>query len=234
MKNDPQSEISFRVNSLQDLTNIIIPHFLIYPLLTQKAADFYLFKQVTELMKNKAHLTTEGLQEIINIKSSMNLGLSDELKSNFINTVPVQRPTINTTNIPDSNWISGFVSGEGNFFVDIFKSSSNKIGFQVKLRLSITQHSRDKELLELIVKYLAAGIVNIHSENAFVFKVSKLVDLIQKIIPLFEKYPILGVKQLDFLDFCEVAKLMNEGKHLTTEGLYLIRTIKNKMNTKRK
>jgi hypothetical protein len=81
---------------------------------------------------------------------------------------------------------------------------------------------------------LTAGIVNIHSENAFVFKVSKLVDLIQKIIPLFEKYPIHGVKQLDYLDFCEVAKLMNEGKHLTTEGLDLIRTIKNKMNTKRK
>jgi LAGLIDADG endonuclease len=185
-------------------------------------------------MKNKAHLKTEGIKEIINIKASMNLGLSDELKSNFINTVPVQRPTIKTTNIPDSNWISGFVSGEGNFFVDIFKSNSNKIGFQVKLRLSITQHSRDKELLELIVKNLAAGIVNIHSENAFVFKVSKLVDLIKKIIPLFEQNPIRGVKQLDFLDFCEVAKLMNEGKHLTTEGLDLIRAIKNKMNTKRK
>jgi hypothetical protein len=56
VKNDPQSEISFRVNSLQDLTNIIIPHFLNYPLLAKKAADFYLFKQVTELMKNKAHL----------------------------------------------------------------------------------------------------------------------------------------------------------------------------------
>lgn len=103
MKNEPQSEISFRVNSLQDLTNIIIPHFLKYPLLGQKAADFYLFKQVTELMKNKAHLKTGGIKEIINIKASMNLGLSDELKSNFINTVPVQRPTIKTTNIPDSN-----------------------------------------------------------------------------------------------------------------------------------
>jgi hypothetical protein len=33
----------------------------------------------------------------------MNLGLSKELNSNFINTVPVQRPTIKTTNIPDSN-----------------------------------------------------------------------------------------------------------------------------------
>ncbi len=185
-------------------------------------------------MQNKAHLTTEGLQEIINIKSSMNLGLPEDLKFNFSNYVPVQRPVIKTVNVPDFNWISGFVSGEGNFFVDIFKSDSNKIGYQVKLRLSITQHSRDKELLELIVKYLDAGIVNIHSENAFVFKITKLADLTKKIIPLFEQNPIQGVKQLDFLDFSEVAKIMSEGKHLTSEGLDLIRKIKNKMNTKRK
>jgi len=234
VKDDNKNVVSFRVTSLEDITKFIIPHFSTYKLSTQKAADFKLFLQVTELMKNKGHLTTEGLQEIINIKSSINLGLSDELKLNFINTVPVQRPTIQTREIPDFNWISGFVSGEGNFFVDIFKSSSNKIGYQVKLRFSVTQHNRDKELLELIASYLGAGIVNIHSENAYVLKITKLVDLTTKIIPLFDKYSIQGVKFLDFLDFCEVAKIMSEGKHLTTEGLYLIRTIKDKMNMKRK
>ena len=89
--------------------------------------------------------------------------------------------------------------------------------------------------------YLDAGIVNIHGlltelakENSFVFKITKLVDLTKKIIPLFEQNPIQGIKQLDFLDFCEVAKIMSEGKHLTTEGLELVKKIKNKMNTKRK
>jgi hypothetical protein len=234
VKNDKKNVVSFRITSLEDITNILIPHFSRYPLLTQKAADFKLFLQVTELMKNKGHFTTEGLQEIINIKCSMNLGLSDELTLNFFNTVPVQRPTIKTINIPDFYWISGFVSGEGNFFVDIFKSSSNKIGYQVKLRLSVTQHKRDKELLELIASYLGAGIVNIHSEKAYVFKITKLVDLTTKIIPLFDKKSIQGVKHLDYLDFCEVAKIMSEGKHLTTEGMDWIRTIKNKMNMKRK
>jgi len=149
----------------------------------QKAAEFKLFKQVIELMQN---LTTEGLQKIINIKASINLGLSNELKINFINTVPVQRPTIKTINIPDFNLISVFVSGEVNFVFYIFKSSSNKIGYQVKLRISITQHSRDKELLDLIVKYLDTGIINIHSENSFVLKITNFVDLTNKIIPLFE------------------------------------------------
>lgn len=202
--------------------------------MTTKSADFELFKQVTELMLEKSHLNPKGLQKIINIKSSMNLGFSEVLKSNFVKTVPVQRPTVKPINIPDFNWISGFVSGDGNFFVDIFKSDSNKIGYQVKLRLSIVQHSKDKELLDLIVKYLETGIVNIHSRNAFVLKLTKLSDLTNKIIPLLKQNPIQGVKYLDFLDFCEVAQIMSEGKHLTTEGLNLIITIKNRMNNNRK
>jgi hypothetical protein len=32
--------LSYRVNTLKDLTNVIIPHFIKYPLLTKKRADF--------------------------------------------------------------------------------------------------------------------------------------------------------------------------------------------------
>jgi len=56
-----RNEASFRVNSLQDLTNFIITHFSNYPLLSQKSADFILFKQIIELMNNKVHLTENGL-----------------------------------------------------------------------------------------------------------------------------------------------------------------------------
>jgi hypothetical protein len=41
-----RNEASFRVNSLQDLTNFIIPHVSNYPLLYQKAAYFILFKKL--------------------------------------------------------------------------------------------------------------------------------------------------------------------------------------------
>ena len=72
-----RSEISFRVNSLHDLTNFIIPHFVNFPLLSQKAADFELFKQIVNLINTRVHLTDVGLRQIINIRASMNLGLSD-------------------------------------------------------------------------------------------------------------------------------------------------------------
>ena len=31
----------------------------------------------------------------------------------------IERPVINTENIPDPNWLAGFVSGEGNFDANI-------------------------------------------------------------------------------------------------------------------
>jgi hypothetical protein len=36
----------YTVKSIKDLTNVILPHFLKYPLITQKRADFFLFKSV--------------------------------------------------------------------------------------------------------------------------------------------------------------------------------------------
>jgi hypothetical protein len=36
----------------------------------------------------------EGIQKIVNLKASMNKGLSDELKESFPNTKPALRPVV--------------------------------------------------------------------------------------------------------------------------------------------
>jgi hypothetical protein len=47
------------------------------------------------------HFTEDGLQQIVNLRASMNLGLSDLQKSKFPNYIPVVRPIINSIEIPD-------------------------------------------------------------------------------------------------------------------------------------
>ena len=141
-----RDEISLRVNSSTELKNFIIPHFLNYPLLSQKSADFYLFHptQIVELIVTKDHLTEKGLLEIINIRASMNLGLSELQKSQFINYLPVPRQVVNYTDIPNLNWISGFSSGEGCFLVSISDSNKNKVG---KVTQCFSKASGDSEEL---------------------------------------------------------------------------------------
>jgi len=55
-----------------DINANIIPFFDKYPLQGEKAKDFMDFKKVALLMQSKAHLTREGLEEILKIKSGMN------------------------------------------------------------------------------------------------------------------------------------------------------------------
>jgi hypothetical protein len=90
--------VNYSIDSIKDLNNLVI-YLENYPLFTQKAADLSLFKKAVELVNNKAHLTLEGLEKIVNIKASMNLGLSDMLISEFPGYVPVERPVISNDNV---------------------------------------------------------------------------------------------------------------------------------------
>jgi hypothetical protein len=85
-------KVTYSVQSFSDLTHVIIPHFQTYPLLTKKRADFILFTRAVRLLSNNAQSTREGLKLIVNIRASMNKGLSDELKKSFPDYIPVDRP----------------------------------------------------------------------------------------------------------------------------------------------
>lgn len=233
--NQKNDSVIYSVTKLEDLINIVIPHFEKYPLLTQKAADFILLKKIVKLVKNKEHLTIEGLQKIINIKASMNYGLSNLIKENFTNIIPIKRPVILTDNIPDPNWLFGFTTGEGNFDVRISPSKSVKIGHSVLLRFRLYQDERDLNLMKLIILYLGAGKIEKSKNNQVInIVIYKISDINNIVIPFFEKNNILGNKQLDYLDWCRVASIINERSHLTLEGLDLIRKIKSNMNRSRK
>ncbi len=104
IKPQGQTGYQYMVRSLRDLTDVVIPHFDKYPLLSQKQVDFELFKRVVDLMNRLEHLNPAGLQQIINIKALMNLGLSDELKKAFPNTNKSgKRPELLFNPIQDPN-----------------------------------------------------------------------------------------------------------------------------------
>ena len=203
---------------------MIIEFFDKYPLITQKCEDYVLFKKAYELINNKQHLTLNGLLELIALKASSNWGLNQNLKEAFPNIVPVSRSQPNNQ-ISSPEWLVGFVSGEGNFMIRLMNSSTHKLGYQVGLRFQITQHSKDKALMENIVNYLECGYLSVRGD-IIDYHVTKFSDIIEKIIPFFDKYLILGVKQKDFESFKSVASIIQDKKHLTEEGLLKIKEIK--------
>ena len=233
-RDGPQS-FNIRIRSIEDLKKII-KHFDQYPLITQKQADFELFKDAFSIVKKKQHLTKDGLGKIVAIKEAMNLGLSDLLKSSFPDITRVERPLVKNTKIYDPQWLAGFTTAEGCFMINILASKNNKLGFQVRLSFQLTQHSRDELLMRSLVEFFNCG--NIYSREtagkaAIDYRVLKLDNITEIIIPFFKQNPILGVKSLDFADWCKAADLIKQKAHLTKEGLDQIREIKADMNRDR-
>nr|ATI20296.1 LAGLIDADG endonuclease [Juglanconis sp.] len=220
----------FRVSSIPQIQNVIIPHFDKYPLVTQKLADYLLFRDAIKLISHKEHLSTEGLYSIINIKASLNRGLSAKLNEAFPNSVKVSRPIVANQRIPHSMWIAGFTSAEGCFLVSLFKSTT-KLGITPRLVFSITQHTRDEEILQNLVTYFGCGrYAKRTTGEAGDFICSKLSDIVEKIIPFFYEYPIIGYKEKNLEDWKKVANLIKSKAHLTQEGLDLISKLKSDMN----
>lgn len=122
------------------------------------------------------------------------------------------------------------MTGEGCFGV-VVRKSSTKTGFRVQLKFKLTQHTRDAELLKSLVGLLGCG--KYYPRNGYNlgdFCVISNDDLINKIIPFFDKYPIVGAKRQDYLNFKRITELMITKAHLTNEGLDQIRQIKAGMN----
>lgn len=208
--------MQYRVSSLKNL-QIITDHFDSYPLITQKKADYLLFKQAITMIKNKEHLSIEGILKLVGIKATLNWGLSDKFKESFPTAFAVVRPSVtyNTLNvkIKNLNWIRGFIEAEGSFQV-ITQNSS-----RVSLRFSLTQHIKDEVLLKDIVTYLNCGrYYKTPTRNEGQFLVTVFSDINDKLIPFLNEYPLLGTKKEDYLDFVEIAKLIKSKAHLNNEG----------------
>ncbi|CAF3644066.1 unnamed protein product [Fusarium graminearum] len=139
--------VQYRVFSLKDL-DIILNHFDNYPLITKKHTDFLLFKEALALIKNKEHLTIEGFNKIIALKSSMNLGLPEVLKESFPDILGRK---IEPFDLPSA------VGG----------AAPNKEGLRSVIGFQISQHSRDLPLMEKFISFFECGNRNVQKYVEF-------------------------------------------------------------------
>lgn len=222
------NSVEFRISSLKDLVDVVIPHFDNFPLITKKYSDYLLFKEIVTLMKNKEHSSLIGIQKAVAIRASLNWGLPPALKEAFPDTIPVKRleeGLLPETKL-DPNWVAGFCTGESNFFIAKQKSKTNS-GLSVWVRFSISQHSRDLVLMENFANFFGGGyLANYTKRPLCEFFVAKIDVIIEQVIPFFEKHPILGSKHLNYLDFKTAAYIIKNKEHLSQDGVGLNRILR--------
>jgi hypothetical protein len=102
-----------------------------------------------------------------------------------------------------SDWLVGFVDGEGCFSCPIFRSPSMRLGWQVQPTLAVVQGVSSRAVMEEMVDFF---------------------------VPFFHANPLRTAKRDNFAKFAEIIELVGLRRHLTVPGLIEIAEIVQTMN----
>ena len=130
----------------------------------------------------------------------------------------------------DAQWITGFVDGEGCFFIGINKHPEMTAGHQVLPAFSVVQHERDVQILHALKEHFGCGVVRKNHGDRMAYRVRSIKHLLEHIVPFFVKHPLKSKKRSDFEKFRRILLMMEAGDHLKPEGVEEIRRITAQMN----
>ena len=130
-----------------------------------------------------------------------------------------------------SQYIAGFVDGEGSFSVAIIRHPHHITGWMINPVFQVYQHQHYRHVLELCKFLFQTGSIYRKSGIHLVlnFSVDSRRNLMEKVIPFFDKYPLV-VKQDDYLKFKKILIAMEHREHWTEEGFKKLVLIAHSMN----
>jgi Cytochrome C and Quinol oxidase polypeptide I/LAGLIDADG endonuclease len=126
-------------------------------------------------------------------------------------------------NTKDIQWLIGFTDGDGCITMYKEKKYINNWRYEYTISLQI----KDIRLLYKIKKILGCGIIRKYN-NIAIFTVKKIKHLIYKIIPLFDKYPLLTAKKrLVYLNFRNslLHKALMSKRNITNKDILFIKQL---------
>ncbi|MBI3589164.1 MAG: LAGLIDADG family homing endonuclease [Candidatus Liptonbacteria bacterium] len=132
-------------------------------------------------------------------------------------------------NIPE--YITGYIDGEGCFTITFNIRNKAKLGWELRPSFSVSQNEDRRQVLDIIREYFGCGYIRRdYADKTVKFEVRDHSDLINKVIPHFEKFPLLSKKQKDFELFKKICEIINLGSHLKREGFVEIINLAYQMN----
>jgi len=119
-------------------------------------------------------------------------------------------------------YVAGFVDGEGCFHVAIQRNASTRNGWQLVPEFRTSQDVSRIQVLDLVRRQIGCGSIRENhrrsNDHTYVLVVRRRVDLLERVIPFFERNPLLSCKQQEFVTFARIVRDMGVGKHLLPDG----------------
>lgn len=115
------------------------------------------------------------------------------------------------------------------------KSGGGPTGNKFSLEFKITQKAHSRAVLEAIQAFFKCGRIAVDNakDGTLKYVVTDIISITTIIIPFFLEHTLLTSKQMNFLSFVEMAKIIASGAHLTKDGAEQLLSIYSNMNSKR-
>lgn len=127
--------------------------------------------------------------------------------------------------------VAGLVVGEGCFYAESGSDKKYRSGWRVRPAFCIEMRSDDRSVLEAVQANLGCGSIYDLDFGRYrgyeskgwkphvKYRVSRLADLHEKVVPFFKRHSLFGRKRRAFELFEELVEAMHRREHLEPEGL---------------
>jgi len=131
----------------------------------------------------------------------------------------------------DPWFVTGLAEGEGCFCVSISLRAKLRTGLEVRPSFALSLNERDRSLIEDLRMFFGCGSVrDSRGDQTVKYESRSTSDLLGRIVPHFERFPLKGSKARSFDGFSHICRMIEQGDHLEPAGLREIIAIASEMN----
>lgn len=234
-ENPKRNTAVYRVTVLTELLNVVIPHFIDYPLLTKKNAVFEVWREAILLFEKKEHLTEVGFNKILSIYAAIGRGISNTVKEHFplikaialpdqSSTLHSNKEALNSKNL-NSWWLCGYLTLYCNFEAYVTAAGwKNNIYSKLRYRLDISRDISDLNIMIVIADYFNTEIIYRSNGKRLDINIANLEGVLG-VVRFFNKYPLQSSKHDQFLIWRDFVLLANSKTRLGAKNAPIEQTI---------
>jgi LAGLIDADG endonuclease len=123
--------------------------------------------------------------------------------------------------------LSGFALGEGSFMVVVRRRGDYTKKWKLSAAFNVSQ--KDRVPLDLFMETLGCGTIRKAGNDGWYWEVNSLRDIQARVVPFFERFPLIGRKAEDFDRFRAAARILS-GKDLSYQDYAEVLALREGMN----
>jgi hypothetical protein len=139
-----------------------------------------------------------------------------------------ERPSIEAIEVSLGSFLSGFALGEGSFMIVCRKRGDYRRSFKLSVAFNVSQH--DRAPLDLFRQTLGCGTLRKAGNGGWYWEVNRLLDLAGRVVPFFDRFPIVGQKAEDFRLWRRAVMLLLPAGGLSDQDYHQVLALRERMN----